>query len=209
MKKALALVEYRLGTMEGAAVLLWPLQGPPMGGSVGATGDLEITVWMIPLGLVVFMLWAARRWGTHEAEGRRREAAEENRSKARSLYEAAFGTGDFSVIDDIVAEEFLDHRGRGRGPKGLKRAVAGLRRTFPDLRVSVEEQDAQGDTVTTRCALCGTDRGGLLWYPPTGRRVTFAATYTDRFSGGVLVEHWGESDTGSLLEQLGLPPRDG
>ncbi len=206
MKKALALVKYRLRIMEGTAVLLWPLQGPPMGESVVAAGDLKNTVWMIPLGLVVFLFWAARRWRTHEAERRHRKLAEENQHKARSLYEEAFGMGDLCVIDDIVAEEFFDHRGRDHGPQGLKRTVAELRRTFPDLRVSIEEQDAQGDTVTTRCALCGTDRGGLLWYPPTGRRATFAATYIDRFSGGALVEHWGESDTGSLLEQLGLSP---
>lgn len=135
--------------------------------------------------------------------------AEENRRKARRLYEEAFGTGDFLVIDEVVAEEFFDHFGRRRGQEALERAITSLRRTFPDLRVSVEEQSAEGDTVTTRCNLRGTDRGGVLWYPPTGNRATFAATYTDRFSGGVLVEHRGESDTAGLLEQLGLPPSDG
>lgn len=196
--------------MEDTAVLLWPLQAPLMRESVGATGDLENAVWMIPLGLVVLLFWVARRWRTYEAEQRHRKLAEENRRKARSLYEEAFGQGDFSVIDEIVAEEFFDRRDRRpRGPQGLKRSVAGLRSTFPDLCVSVEEQDTEGETVMTRCVLRGTDRGGLLWYPPTGRGATFAVKYTDRFSEGVLVEHWGESDTGSLLEQLGLPPRDG
>jgi hypothetical protein len=56
--------------------------------------------------------------------------------------------------------------------------------------------------------LRGMDRGGVLWYPPTNKRAAFAAVYTDRFSGGMLVEHRGESDTADLLEQLGLLPRD-
>ncbi len=102
---------------------------------------------------------------------------------------------------------FFDHLGRRHGPEGFTRSVTNLRRTFPDLRVSVEEQSAQGDTVTTRCALRGVDRGGVLWYPPTNKRAASAAVYTDRFSGGMLVEHRGESDTADLLEQLGLPPR--
>jgi predicted ester cyclase len=51
------------------------------------------------------------------------------------------------------------------------------------------------------------DRGGVLWYPPTEKRAAFAATYTDRFSGGMLVEHGGKLDTAGLLEQLGLPSR--
>ena len=33
------------------------------------------------------------------------------------------------------------------------------------------------------------DRGGVLWYPPTNKRAVFAAAYTDRFLGGMLVEH--------------------
>jgi predicted ester cyclase len=170
----------------------------------------EYYLWITFLGLIfLLLLWATRRWGAQKAERRRREVAEENRRKARSLYEEAFGGGDLSVVDEVVGEAFFDRREGHRGPEGLKRAIANTRRTFPDLRVSVEEQGTEGDTVTSRCVLRGTDRGGLLWYPPTGRRATFAAKYTDRFSEGVLVEHWGESDTGSLLEQLGLPPREG
>ena len=112
------------------------------------------------------------------------------------------------MIDEVVAEGFFDHLGRRHGSEGSTRSVTSLRRTFPDLRVSVEEQSAQGDTVTTRCTLRVVDRGGVLWYPPTNKRAAFAAVYTDRFSGGRLVEHRGESDTADLLEQLGLPPRD-
>jgi predicted ester cyclase len=133
--------------------------------------------------------------------------AAENRRRARRLYEEAFGAGDFFVIDEVVAEGFFDHLGRRHGPEGFTRSVTNLRRTFPDLRVSVEEQTAQGDTVTTHCALRGVDRSRVLWYPPTNKRAASAAVYTDRFSGGMLVEHRGESDTADLLEQLGLSPR--
>ena len=157
---------------------------------------------------LVFLLWAVRRLGKRKPEEERRAVAAENRRKARRLYEEAFGAGDFFVIDEVVAEGFFDHLGRRHGPEGFKRSVTSLRRTFPDLRVSVEEQSAQGDTVTTRCTLRGVDRGGVLWYPPTNKRAAFAAVYTDRFSDGMLVEHRGESDTADLLEQLGLPPRD-
>ena len=91
-----------------------------------------------------------------------------------------------------------------RGPATLERTIRALRRTFPDLRLSVEEQAAEGDAVTTRLSFSGTDRGGFLWYPPTDRRVHFSATYTDRFSGGRLAEHDGGTDTDELLHKLGL-----
>jgi hypothetical protein len=33
------------------------------------------------------------------------------------------------------------------------------------------------------------DRGEVLGYPPTSRRVASTATYADHFSSGLLVEH--------------------
>jgi predicted ester cyclase len=134
-----------------------------------------------------------------------RELEEQNLRKASRLYEEGLGAGDLSVIDEILAEDFLGRLHDRCGPEGFKHAVSDLRETFPDLEVSVEEQTAEGQTVTTHLSLRGTDRGGVLWYPPTGRHATFAATYEDRFSGGRLVEHRGEVDMRGLLEQLGLP----
>ena len=183
---------------------LWPLEGPS--GTSAGVGLLEEVGWAILLALVL-LLWVIRRLRRHKSEEERRAAAEGNRSKTRRLYEEAFGEGDFSVIDEVIAEGFIDHLGQRRGPEGFKRSVASLRRTFPDLHVSVEEQKVEGASVTTRLTLRGVDRGGVLWYPPTEKHAAFAATYTDRFSGGMLVEHWGKSDTAGLLEQLGLPLR--
>ncbi|MBA2511597.1 MAG: ester cyclase, partial [Rubrobacteraceae bacterium] len=65
-------------------------------------------------------------------------------------------------------------------------------------------QRAEGDLVRTRLTLSGTDRGGVLWYPPTGRQATFTAEFVDRFVEGLLIEHSGQADTEELLRQLGL-----
>ncbi len=192
--------------MAAIAVWLWPREGPFGGTDVG-TGLLEEVSWTILLALV-FLFWAVRKLAKSKAEVAQQAVAEENRHKARRIYEEAFGAGDFSVIDEVIAEGFFDHLGRRHGSEGFTRSVTSLRRTFPDLRVSVEEQSAQGDTVTTRCTLRGMDRGGVLWYPPTNKRAAFTATYTDHFSSGMLVEHQGGSDMPGLLEQLGLPSRD-
>ena len=70
--------------------------------------------------------------------------------------------------------------------------------------MSIADQEAEDDLVRTRLILSGTDRGGVLWYPPTGRSATFAAEFTDRFVGGRLIEHSGEADAEDLLRQLGL-----
>jgi predicted ester cyclase len=89
-------------------------------------------------------------------------------------------------LKDIVSEDFRDLRHGERGKQGMERVVLKLRKSFPDLLVSVEGQEADHDLVRTRLTLSGTDRGsGVMWYPPTGRRVTFTAVFEDRFGGAV------------------------
>jgi predicted ester cyclase len=130
--------------------------------------------------------------------------ARENQEKARRLYEEVLGRGDLSSLKNTVSEDFHDLRHGGRGEKGMERIVLRLRESFPDLVVSVEGQEAHHDQVSTRLTLSGTDRGsGVMWYPPTGRYVSFSAEFVDRFSGGELVEHDGSTDTEGLLRQLG------
>ena len=133
-------------------------------------------------------------------------ATQTNERLARRLYEEAWGRGEMGVLDEIVAPNVVDHYHQQRGLGNLKRSVANLRVSFPDLRFDLEGQEAEEDRVTTRWTMGGTDRGGVLWYPPTGRAATFSGTFTDRFEDGSIVEHWGESDTPGLLRRLGLPP---
>lgn len=128
----------------------------------------------------------------------------ENLGAARRLYEKGLGRGDTSVVDDLVSEDFRDLRRGSRGKLAMERVFAALWKSYPDLAVSVEAQEAEDDVVRTRLLLSGTDKGGVLWYPPTGKRVTFTAEFVDRFSEGRLIEHSGEADTEGLLEQLGL-----
>jgi predicted ester cyclase len=141
-------------------------------------------------------------------EGARRralaKAEEENCKKASRLYEVGLGKNEPSVVVEVVSDEFRDLRRGVSGKPGMRRFVADLWATYPDLGVSVVSQEAEGDVVRTRLVLSGTDRSsGVMWYPPTGRGVSFEAEFTDRFRGGKLVEHTGQVDTEGLLRQLG------
>jgi len=148
---------------------------------------------------VGFAVFGSRKREAALLAKERRATESVNLSLARRLYDEAWGAGDVAFLDDIVAPDLFDRRHGRRGSQGLKRAILDLHRTFPDLDFSVGEQHADGDTVTTRCLFSGTDRGGLLWYPPTNRRADFTATYTNRFSSGRLIEHDGGADTADLL----------
>lgn len=174
-----------------------------LGGIGAGVSLLEAPLWVL-FGVVLFR--AARQRARGE-EFRAREKA--NARAAHRLYEGALGARDASVVDELVSEEFRDLKSGARGRLGMKRVFSALRSSYPDLSVSVEDQDAEGDLVRTRLILSGTDEGGVMWYPPTGRRASFSAVFTDRFRNGRLVEHAGEADTEGLLRQLGHPTERG
>jgi predicted ester cyclase len=150
--------------------------------------------------LALLLLRGARQRALGRLWGR---ITRENGEKARRLYVEGLGRGDLSALKDVASEDFRDLRHGEHGKRGMERVVLRLRGSFPDLAVSVKGQEADRDLVRTRLTLSGTDRGGVMWYPPTGRRVAFSAAFEDRFSGGRLVEHGGGADTQGLLRQLG------
>ena len=177
-------------------------QGPSTEATVlglyGGVGLPSALLWVL---LGRMLLEGAR--GRALGKAARAEAAA-NLVRARRLYEKGLGKGDLSVVDELVSESFRDLRHGGRGKRGMRRVITDLRRSFPDLAVHIQEQEAEGDRVRTYLLLSGTDRGGVLWYPPTNRHATFPAEFVNRFAGGELVEHRGWTDTEGLLVQLGL-----
>jgi predicted ester cyclase len=138
----------------------------------------------------------------------RKSIAQENGEKVRRLYEEGLGRGRLSVVKELVSEDFRDLRHGERGKQGMERIVLTLRESFPDLMVSVEEQEADYGLVRTCLKLSGTDRGGVLWFRPTGRHATFSAHFEDRFRAGEVVQHDGKTDTEGLLRQLGHPEEE-
>ncbi len=164
---------------------------------------LEAPLWVL---LGAMFVRRARAGALGEAF---RVGERENLEAARRLYGEGLGRGDASVVDELVSEDFRDPKRGSRGRAGMERVFTDLWRSYPDLAVSIEDQEAEDDVVRTRVVLSGTDRGGVLWYPPTGRHATFTAEFVDRFSGGRLIEHSGEADTEGLLCQLGLTEAHG
>jgi predicted ester cyclase len=138
-------------------------------------------------------------------------SAETNMIASRRLLEEPFNEGRLDVIDELVASNYVEH---APVPPGVTPDRAGLRQAyqvyltaFPDARVRVEHQIADGDYVAQRWSAEGTHQGELLGIPPTGRRVTVTGLDIDRFEGGKVIEHWGLFDQLSMLQQIGAVPQ--
>jgi predicted ester cyclase len=80
------------------------------------------------------------------------------------------------------------------------------RGAFPDARVTVEDQIAEGDKVVDRWTATGTPTGDLMGVPPTGRRIEVSGITISRFAGGKIVEDWYQGDDLGMMQQLGVIP---
>jgi steroid delta-isomerase-like uncharacterized protein len=137
-------------------------------------------------------------------------STEENKAIVRRINDEVWSEGHLDVIDELIADNFVatvvGAPEQIRGPQGFREFVVTYRKAFPDLRISIDEQLAEGETVVTRWTATGTNEGELMGIPATGKQATTAGININRISGGKLVEGWGLFDQLGLLQQIGAVP---
>ena len=99
---------------------------------------------------------------------------DEMKARARRIVDELFSQGDLTVADEILAPDLIHHTPETHveGREGAKQFVLALRRAFPDLAATVEDQIAEGDKVVQRIRWSGTHAGEFFGVPPTGLHVT-------------------------------------
>lgn len=130
-----------------------------------------------------------------------------NETVVRRLFDEVFNKGNFSVVDDLVASEFIEHQHQGRpGRDGLKQVAGTLRLWFSDFRMSIEDLVSAEDMVWCRLISQGTNTGSIMGHPPTGKTMRTTVFDSFRLVDGKIVEHWGVADTLGMMGQIGIAP---
>jgi predicted ester cyclase len=139
-----------------------------------------------------------------------------NKLLVRRYLEEVVNTGDVSRIAEFISPDYLDTHdptGESGGLDGARRHLLGVRETYPDLRVTVEQQLAEGEWVVTRITARGTHRGEWLGMRPTGKAVEITGVNIDRVVGARIVEHGGAANLLGPLLAIGairvVGPADG
>ncbi len=130
--------------------------------------------------------------------------SEENKAIVLRIYEA-INSGDFQTLDSLFADTFIEHEDGVEPPTkaGAIEALQLMRKAFGDFTITVDDMIAQGDKVFVRATMSGIHQGEFLGIPATGRQVRTPVADFLRIAGWKAIEHWGLSDTGVLMLQLG------
>ena len=132
--------------------------------------------------------------------------AEQNKVVVRRFNQEVIEQGNVSSFQELMDPQFVNHAaptGADNGPGGMLNTFNNvLRPAFPDLKVIIHDQVAEGDLVTTRKAITGTHTGTLLGIAPTGAAVTIDVIDLVRLRNGRYYEHWGMNTLPAVLQQL-------
>jgi len=135
--------------------------------------------------------------------------SEANKALVRRGIEETVNKGNFSVVDEILSTDYVYREptvGEKRGRAGFRELITMYRSAFPDVKLTIDEQIAEGDKVVTRWNATGTHRGELFGTAPTGKQVRVQGIIVSRITNGKIVEETEVYDALGMLRQLGAVP---
>ncbi|NOT75507.1 MAG: ester cyclase [Cyclobacteriaceae bacterium] len=114
--------------------------------------------------------------------------------------------GSMSSFNQLVSEKVINHSAPPGTPQGPESMIYFLfhmlRAGFPDLKVEILDQVAEGDLVTTRKKIHATHLGEFFGIAPTRKPVVIDIIDIIRIKDGKYAEHWGISNISDVVAEL-------
>ncbi len=130
-------------------------------------------------------------------------------SSARDVVDEFFRRqqeGDASALDDLVAEDMVNHAAGPQGRSGLRDILATIDHDLGPVTAEQHHLVADGDLVAQHITLHGTHRAStmplLADTTPSGRPTAWMFIHLWRVEDGMIVEHWACRDDMGLLAQI-------
>lgn len=130
----------------------------------------------------------------------------ENKELIRRFNIEVIQNGNEEAFQALMASDFINHSapsGMSNGPQSMWDTFQNLLRpALSDLKVTIHDQIAEGDEVTTRKTISGIHSGMLMGVPPTGKAVAISVIDIVRIRENKYAEHWGLNTLSSVVDAL-------
>lgn len=134
---------------------------------------------------------------------------EANKKIARQSFEAV-SKCDFNLLQKISdTKKFKLHFPGFPTPLNYKESeklAESFNSAFPDTKVTVENQIAEGDFVFSRITYDGTHMGEFQGITATNKKVKTSGMSLQHIVEGKIVEEWNQMDSLGMLQQIGAIP---
>jgi predicted ester cyclase len=133
------------------------------------------------------------------------DVLEKNKHIVMRFNKEVIELGNIASFNELIDKDFVNRTAPpdSNGPQGMLHIFNKvLRPAFPDLKVEIYDQVAEGDKVTTRKAILGTHSGDLMGISPTGKKVRIDVIDIVRIRHGRYFEHWNITSLPSVIAEL-------
>jgi len=131
---------------------------------------------------------------------------EQNKAVVVRMNKEFIEGGNLNAVNEILDPSFINHTAPAGSPKGPEGVIYFfnhlLRPAFPDLKVVIHDQVAEGNKVTTRKSFHATHKGEFFGIPATGKTVVMDVMDMITLRDGKFIEHWGIMDMNNVMAQL-------
>jgi predicted ester cyclase len=129
-----------------------------------------------------------------------------NKSLVQRYIEIIVNTGNVENISEYISPDYTEIFDNKKYPSGIEGAinhVKGVRETYPDLELKIEQQIAEGEYVATSYTMKGTHLGEWMGINPTGKQIKVTGVNVDRIVNGKIIEHGGAANLFNSLLEIG------
>ncbi|MCX6253581.1 MAG: ester cyclase [Bacteroidia bacterium] len=129
-----------------------------------------------------------------------------NKAVVAQYIENVLNTGETNNIDDFISPDYTEIYQKQRysiGIEGAKKHITGVRETYPDLHLSIDQQFSDADWVITSYTMTGTHLGKWMGIKPTGKKIQVTGVNLDKVVNGKIVEHGGATNLFESLLEIG------
>src|SRR5262245_33164771 len=125
----------------------------------------------------------------------------------RRLTDEVFVGGKTSLIDELIADNYVDHDpppGVADDRKGFRQVAEIVVGAFSDRKIEFDEYLETGDgRIVESWAMTGKHTGDAFGVPPSNQPTRVRGIEIWRCSDGKVVEHWGAVDMSDVFEKAG------
>ena len=119
-----------------------------------------------------------------------------------------FTSGDLTGIEKYIDPSYIEHTpapGTRAGLDGLKDVMANFKKSFPDIKFTVNDIIFADNRAAVLGTITGTNTGEFMGMPATNKKITVMGIDWLVFNkDSKCTEHWGYQDDMGMMQQLGL-----
>ena len=126
----------------------------------------------------------------------------------RTLIDEVFNQGKLSLLEEIIHPEYQysSPDSQLEGISQLGEFIEAFRKSFPDLKLQIDDLFVSDDRSCTAFTLRGTHEEDFMGIPATKKSVEVKGMVMSRFKDNKIVEDLEILDNLSFFQQLGVVP---